>query len=198
MKNMCWKFCIGGLFVLIAQNGLAKGETRAEIDAWLKQSVATLPAPGTVLTQKDLEANRALIAPDYFDYVNYPEVHLEIDATADIQPHGSYRAATAAHGADAKLIATGGMDGYVAGRPFDPEKFDDVSPSEAGMMVAWNHVHRWQYFGYKVDTLDMIYLQGGAAGKAGSLPPGLEGGGNVERKLVQVYQQHKPNHQHSH
>ncbi len=176
----------GTLLTLVALVASAAGVTRADIDTWLTQTPATLPAPGTVLVQADLEANRALIAPGYFDYVNHPEVRLEIEATTDLSPHAVYAAATAAHGNEATLRAEGGMQGYVAGRPFEPEKFDDVSPAEAGMMVAWNHVYRWQYYGYKVDTLDMIYVQPSAEG--GMRAPGMEGGGHAERKLVQAYQ----------
>lgn len=172
----------------------AAGEGRAEIDAWLQQAPATLPAAGTVLTQADLEAARALIAPGYFDYVNYPEVQLEIEATMDIQPHQSYLDATAAHGTTTTLRAEGGTDGYVAGRPFDPAQFDDVSPTDAGMMIAWNHVYRWQYYGYKLDTLDMIYVQPTAAGDNGTRAPGMEGGGHAERTLVQVYHRVYLNH----
>ncbi|MGD9603772.1 MAG: DUF1329 domain-containing protein [Gammaproteobacteria bacterium] len=172
----------------------AAGETRAEIDAWLAQAPATLPAPGSVVTQADLESVRALIAPGYYDYVNFPGVALEIEATTDIQPHTSYLEATAQHGNSAKLRAEGGMEGYVAGRPFDPAQFDDVSPAEAGMMIAWNHVHRWQYFGYKLDTLDMTYIQPTSDGRAGTLEAGMEGGGHAERRLVQEYHRVYLNH----
>jgi len=182
------------LWCALAQGASAAGETRAEIDAWLQQTAATLPAPGTVITQAELETVRPLIAPGYFDYVNFPEVQLEIEATADIQPHQSYLEATATHGASAQLKAEGGMTAYVAGRPFDPARFDDVSPAEAGMMVAWNHVHRWQYYGYKLDTLDMIYVQPTADGQVGTRVPGMEGGGHAERKLVQEYHRVYLNH----
>lgn len=177
----------------LALNAHAAGETRADVDAWLALA-GPLPAPGTTLGQVDLEAHRALIPPGFYDYVNHPDVQLEIQATADFQPHESYLAATAEHGAKATLKAEGGMDGYVAGRPFDPAQFDDVTPAEAGMMVAWNHVHRWQYYGYRLDTLDMTYVQPTTDAASGTKEPGMEGGGHAERRLVQVYHRVYLNH----
>ena len=110
MKVFSSKWCAGATLALVVQTAWAAGETRADIEAWLGQNMATVPAPGSVLTQTDLEINRALIAPGYFDYVNHPDVRLEIEATADIQPHSSYLAATAAHGDAATLRAEGGVE----------------------------------------------------------------------------------------
>lgn len=165
--------------------------TREEVEAWIAAEPAALPAAGSQIGQAQVESLRQLIAPGYFDYVNDPAVQLEIQATTDYQPHQVYLDATAQHGSTATLKAGGGMDGYVAGRPFDPERFDDVTPEEAGMMVAWNHVYRWQYYGYKVDTLDMIYvLPSGGGAKV----DGMVGGGGVDRSLVQVYHRVYMNH----
>ena len=47
---------------------------------------------------------RALIAPGYYDYVNFPGAQLEIEATTDIQPHACYLDATAAHGSEARTM----------------------------------------------------------------------------------------------
>ena len=187
------RFGIGVMAALAAWNAAAADITRAEVEAWLASTPAALPTAGAVLTAADLESARALIAPGYFDYVNHPAVQLEIQATTDYPAHPSYDAATAAHGGKATLNATGGLDGYVAGRPFDPERFDDVTPAEAGLMVAWNHVYRWQYFGYKVDNLDMTYVMpGGDTNSAND--KGVEGGGSIDRTLVQVYHRVYLNH----
>jgi hypothetical protein len=186
-----------GILVLCLAAGQAGAAAvaRADVDAWLATPAPTPPpAPGSVLGQGDLEGIRALIPPGYFDYVNYPGVQIEIQATGDYKPHPVYQAATEQHGNEATLRPEGGMAGYVAGRPFDPQKFDDVSPQDAGMMVAWNYVHRWQYYGYKVDALDMTYVQATADGRPGTLEPGMEGGGNADRRLVQVYQRVYLNH----
>lgn len=165
--------------------------TREEVEAWIAAEPATLPTPGTTIGQADIESLRMLIAPGYFDYANDPGVAFEIEATTDYQPHQAYLDATAQHGGEATLKAGGGMDGYVAGRAFDPERFDDVTPDEAGMMVAWNHVYRWQYYGYKVDTLEMIYVMPGGGGIK---IDGISGGGGIDRTLVQVYHRVYLNH----
>jgi len=184
---------VGLAAALAAWNVAAADITREEVEAWLASAPAAVPAAGAVLTAADLESVRALLAPGYFDYVNHPAVQLEIQANADYQAHPSYNAATAAYANMATLNPAGGMAGYVAGRPFDPERFDDVTPEEAGMMVAWNHVYRWQYFGYKVDALDMTYVMPGAA-TIGTNGKGLEGGGTIDRSLVQMYHRVYLNH----
>ncbi|HMM77472.1 MAG TPA: DUF1329 domain-containing protein [Gammaproteobacteria bacterium] len=165
--------------------------TRAEVEAWIAAEPAAWPAAGTRIAQAEIESLRELIAPGYFDYVKDPGVDFEIEATLEYRPHQVYLDATAQHGNAATLKAGGGMDGYVAGRPFDPERFDDVTPEEAGMMIAWNHVHRWQYYGYKVDALEMIYvLPGGGGAKV----EGVVGGGSIDRTMVQVYHRVYLNH----
>lgn len=177
--------------ILSAQSFAAASITREEVEAWLATAPASLPAPGTVIGPEQIESLRALLPPAYIDHVNSPGVQLEIEATMDYQPHQVYLDATAQHGTAATLNPAGGMNGYVAGRPFDPERFDDATPADAGLMVAWNHVYRWQYYGYKVDELDMIYVMGdGGSARV----EGVDGGGSVDRTLVQVYHRVYMNH----
>ncbi len=183
---------LGMAATVLCWDALAADVTRDDIEAWLQTEPASLPAPGTVLGAAELEALRPMIAPGYFDHVNHPDVQLAIQATDDYQPHPVYQAATDAHGDKATLVPAGGMDGYVAGRPFDPERFDDVAPEEAGMMLAWNNVYRWQYYGYKVDGLDMLYVMPADGARPGV--EGLEGGGKLDRSLVQVYHRVYLNH----
>lgn len=177
-----------GLFLTGAMPpALAAGESRADMDAWLKSEPASLPAPGAHITQADVEAIRALVAPGYFDLINHAALDMEIQATGDYVPPEPYLAATAANADKVTLTATGGLEGYGAGRPFDPETFDDVTPQDAGMRVAWNHVYRWQYYGYKLETLNMTYLQAGGPASGADPALGAEGGGALERNLVQSY-----------
>jgi len=182
----------GFVAVVLAWNAPAADVTREDIEAWLQSAPAALPAPGTVVDAAQLETVRAMIAPGYFDHVNHPDVRLNIEATADYQPHPVYQAATDTHGGKAQLASTGGLEGYVSGRPFDPERFDDATPEEAGMMVAWNHVYRWQYYGYKVEGLDMLYVMPAEGASPGV--SGLEGGGKLDRSLVQIYHRVYLNH----
>jgi hypothetical protein len=169
--------------------------TRADIEAWLAEPPpAALPEAGAIVNATEVPALRSLVPPGYYEFVNHPAVQLEIQAPGDYRPPAVFQDATAANLGKASLRADGGMEGYVAGLPFDPERFDDVSPEEAGLMLAWNQVHRWQYYGYRLDALEMIYVQGTADGSAGTLAPGLEGGGHVERSLVQTYHRVYLNH----
>lgn len=80
---------------------------------------------------------------------------IEIQASGDYTPAPAYQEVTAANAGKATLRAEGGMDGYVAGQPFSNEQIAAAKPDEAGYMVAWNNVHRWQYYGYKVDAMDI-------------------------------------------
>jgi hypothetical protein len=189
-----YRFLAGAALLSFSLHAGAAGEGRAEIDAWLNLEPTELPTPGTTITQAEIELVRPLLPPGFIDHVNHPALSLEIQATADYPPHESYLAATAAHAGQASLKAEGGMEGFTAGRPFDPQTFDDVSPEEAGMMIAWNHVYRWQYYGYKLDTLDMTYVQATADGSGGASDQGMEGGGSIERHLVQSYHRVYLNH----
>ena len=130
-----------GALLLLWLEGAAQaaGYSRVDVDAWLKlPSPSPAPAADTVLSQTDLEAVRGLIAPGYFDYANFPGIQLEIEATSDYQPHSVDQAATRQQGDSAQLDSAGGVTEYRAGQPFNPQRFDDVSPAQAGLMIAWN------------------------------------------------------------
>ena len=169
--------------------------TRAEVEAWLATGPATLPAPGTALGQGDLELLKTLLPPGYVDQINDPNLALTLEATGDYQPPQGYKDATAANAGKATLGADGGVENFTAGQPFNPEKFDDVAPDQGGLMLAWDHVYRWQYYGYRVKTLDMVYVLPTADGRlAGKPEGGMEGGGKVERSMVQFYHRVYLNH----
>ena len=183
--------------MLLSQSGLVSAEalTREAVEAWLKSAPAELPAPGTVIGQDGKEALRPLMPPGYFEGVNAPDTQITIEATGDYQPPQVYKDATAANAGKTTLKPDGGVDNYTAGVPFDPERFDDVSPAEAGMMLAWDHVYRWQYYGYRLKTLDMVYVKPTDDGKpGGTRAGGMEGGGTAERSLVQDYHRVYLNH----
>jgi hypothetical protein len=182
---------VGGL---LAFNTWAADITRADIEAWVAAGPGALPAVGATIGPDGLEQLRGLVPPGYLEHFNHPSVSIEIEATANYQAHPDYVAATEANAGKTTLAAAGGVENYTAGRPFDPERFDDVSPGEAGLMAAWDNVYRWQYYGYKVDGLEMIYVLAGGGGATGH--EALIGGGKVDRSLGQefhrVYLNHLP------
>lgn len=165
----------------------ARAETREDIERWLTQAAPDpLPVPGTVLGAGDLPSIASLVLPGYAQYLDYPQLAMSIAATGDYAPAAVYQQATATHSSKVSLHPAGGLEGYVAGRPFDPKRLDGATPEEAGLMIAWNHAYRWQYYGYEAE-LDMIYLQPSADGRAVNAVTGMEGGGSVERTLTQYF-----------
>lgn len=173
---------------LMAQCALAEPINRASVEAWLSAPPpADLPAPGTQVSGAELENLRSLLPPGYFEFIADGDVPVEIQASGDFSPAPAYQEVTAANAGKATLRAAGGMDGYVAGQPFSNEQIAAATPDDAGYMVAWNNVHRWQYYGYRVDAMDMIYVDPTAPGVNGTRAPGMEGGGNAQRSMVQTY-----------
>lgn len=165
----------------------AEQPNRAAVEAWLASTPAQLPAAGSVVRQADLESLRALLPPGYFDDANYADTIFTIEATGDYHGPAVFQEATAANAGKTTLRPDGGLDHYTAGQPFDPAQFDDVTPADAGLMAAWNHVYRWQYYGYRVKALDMVYVQPTEGDKPGKRAGGMEGGGTAERALVQTF-----------
>lgn len=193
LHRACFSLCAASALFSAAAH--AEPVTRASIEAWLAAPApASLPAPGTTVSGADVESLRALILPGYFEYVLASGVPIDIEATGDFAPAAEFLAVTAANAGRATLRAEGGMDGYVAGQPFDAKQIEAAPPEQAGYMVGWNNVHRWQYYGYHVSALDMIFVTATAPGSHGTLMAGMEGGGNAERSMVQDYHRVYLNH----
>ena len=180
---------VAGVLAVLWLPSIATAEppNRAAVEAWLASTPAQLPAAGSVLRQADVASLRALLAPGYLDDANYPETIFTIEASGDYPPPPIFQAATAANAGKTTLLPAGGVANYTAGQPFDTAQFDDVSPTDAGLMAAWNHVYRWQYYGYRVKALDMVNVQPTAGDKPGQRAGGMEGGGTAERALVQFF-----------
>ena len=159
-----------------------------EILSWLTQtSVADPPAGGTVLGHAEVQNLRAWIAPGLFEEFDFPEVTVEIQAPGDYPPHPSYTAATARFQGQARIGADGRLENYTAGQPFAAAQIAAAEPTLAGYMLAWNQIHRWQYFGYKVDELTMTYLNTNGTRAPLDAKAKLMGGGSLERMLHQTY-----------
>jgi len=181
------------LLSALAQGAFAT--TRDDVLNWVGQpSPEVLPDAGRVLRADDAAVISSLQPPGYAEEFLFPEVDMEIQATANIEPHVSYTEATQEFLGKATIDGDGALQNYTAGRPFSDEQLKAATPEQAGLMLAWNRIHRWQYYGWRNDELTMNYIRAAAPGTRGKLNEGLEGGGHVERFLVQNYQRVYLNH----
>lgn len=162
--------------------------TRDELAAWIALDVTADPPPaGTVITAAEIDTLAAWIPPGYMDELRFPEVQVEIQETEDYPGHRSFVEATERFQGESTLGEDGSLLNYTAGRPFSDEQIAAAAPDKAGLMVAWNQIHRWQYTGYKVDALTMSYIGSGAGQVPLDADHGLNGGGTLTRRLTQLY-----------
>ena len=78
----------------------------------------------------------------------YEGMRLEIGPCfRDYSPPEFYRAATERFAGEVKLREDGGLEGYVAGRPF-PDGAIDPRATDAGLRWAWNAAQRYQGAGF--------------------------------------------------
>jgi len=167
------------------------GPVRADVSfddviAWLetyRQAPSDGLAPGTYGADADLSA---YIAPGLIEVFDFPEFELELTETLTYQPHSSYREATAQYIDTATIAANGALDSYVSGLPFSPQAIANAPVNDAGSMVVWNHIYRWQHYGYKSEIM-MNYVQPAAPGTAGRKTDGIGGGGDVRRHVTMYY-----------
>jgi hypothetical protein len=137
--------------------------------------------------QSDLDRVRNLIPPGYFDEFDFPELSMEIMPTNRYQAHELYLNATKKFSGQAFLSKTGELENYTAGMPFSREQILAESSQSSGLMVAYNQIHRWQNFGYKVDNLT-FNVEPSPNGKKGNLVESVMlGGGHVDRDFTMFY-----------
>jgi hypothetical protein len=181
--------------VLIALAGPAAAVTTDEVLAWIAApGPAVLPDAGRTLGAQDAALIASLLPPGYAQEYQFPEVKMAIQATAQILPHPSYTVATEQFAGTAKIAADGSLENFTAGRPFSAQQIAASTPEQAGLMLAWDRIHRWQYFGWRNDQLTMNYIKPAPAGGHGTLHEGILGGGHIERFVVQNYQRVYLNH----
>ena len=157
--------------------------------AWLSRYQDTQPNlnAGEVIRQADLEKLRPFLPPGFFEKFDFPEIEVEIQETLDMIPHRSYTQASFQYGGQTGIAADGAITNYIAGRPFSDERIFAATPEDAGFMVVWNNIYRWQYTGYLMKDCFMAYVTPGMGGRTEELDRSLRGGGNVERSLRMTY-----------
>ena len=137
--------------------------------------------------QSDLDRVRNLIPPGYFDEFDFPELSMEIMPTNRYQAHELYLNATKKFSGEPFLSEEGDLKNYTAGMPFSREQILEESIQSSGLMVAYNQIHRWQNFGYKVDNLT-FNVEPSPNGKKGNLVESVMlGGGHVDRDFTMFY-----------
>ena len=179
-----------GLLGVFAFNlaSAASDVSRDDLDAWLKQTIVIdPPMAGSVIDFEHLDTLKPWIPPGVTDEFEFPEVRVEIQATLDYPGHHTYVEASKRFRGQATLGPGNELENYTAGLPFDFEQIGAAEPAVAGVMMAWNQIHRWQYTGYQVDEMTMTYIDSQPGN--GPLDPdhGLMGGGTSTRKLTQSY-----------
>ncbi len=174
---------------LVAMQTTAATPTRADVMKWLEEYrfASEGPVPGTIIGLENIEQLKPFVAPGYFDEFRFLEVAIEIEAPYRFEVPVSYQNATDKGGDNATLGADGTLENYVAGLPFSHDRIAAASPEDAGLMVAWDHIHRWQYYGYQSPEMRVNLVRPTAANESGVLGPGLEGGGTVDRFMTMSY-----------
>ncbi|MEQ8230604.1 MAG: DUF1329 domain-containing protein [Gammaproteobacteria bacterium] len=142
-------------------------------------------APGTYGRDRLADLARYL-PPGYQEELEFDGLRITLVPTAHYQAHPDYQAATAQFAGQAALAADGTLSGHVAGQPFSLEQILAAPERDAGYMVAWNQIHRWQHYGYRNEST-IIYVQPTADGSAGTLLEGMHGGGHVDRHVEMFY-----------
>ena len=163
----------------------ASDTTYADLSAWLAEH-ADAPIDGVrsdIYTIDDLAKLRAYLAPGFAPLFDFPELSIEIMETRHYPPSRAYRLATEQFAGTATIGSDGRLGSYQAGKPFSASQIAAAPPREAGYMVAWNHIFRWQNYGYSAKSL-VSYV---GAGTGGTQTAGMAGGGSVKRSMTVNY-----------
>ena len=125
--------------------------------------------------------------PGYFEEFNFNDVEIFVQKELNYQPHEVYTAATKRYQNEVRLGDNKLLLNYKAGKPFSDKKITNADSDQAGLMVAWNNVMRWQHYGYSAN-ITTTYIRPSAPGKSGRLLKGLKGSGDVFRDTTSFYQ----------
>ena len=163
--------------------------TRQDVQSWLAQyaQATTRDEALGMIDPEDLAPLKPYLPPGVIDEFAFPELNMEVVGTRVYTPHETYRQVTAQYRGQATLNADGSLKNYTAGHPFSIEQIEAATPEEAGLMIGWNQIHRWQYLGYSSEELQMSYVEPLAEGVSGNLIDGYRGGGHIDRFVGTSY-----------
>jgi hypothetical protein len=162
--------------------------TRDDVHNWIEQhrAATTLDQDYGAVGHEDLAVLAAHAPPGFIDEFDFPELRMEIVKTNDYPNHPSFADATSQFDGQASLGDDGSLRNYTAGMPFSVPQLEAADASSAGVMAAWNHIHRWQYLGYEVGDITFNFVVGGGNGN-GQLRDGFRGGGSIDRFIAASY-----------
>jgi hypothetical protein len=174
--------------ILLSAVATAQGADFARFTSWLDQYTH---APSDGLAAGAYDASRLAeltpyLPPGYVEEFDFPELAVELTPTRHYAPHALYTQASERFIDQASIGAGGELVGYTAGRPFSLRAIAAAPPEQAGYMVAWNHIRRWQYYGYHNEAV-VSYIKPTADGVRGTLLEGMQGGGHVDRSVTMFY-----------
>lgn len=170
-------------------NAPAAASDYAALRAWLQQHTASPSdslAPG-IYDQTRIADLAAYLPPGYADECNFPELSLEIVETQRYSPHRTYQEASERYIDTAHIKTDGDLGNYVAGLPFRNKTIRTAPAAQAGYMVAWNHVHRWEYFGFTAPETMIGFISPSSGSASSQRMAGMEGGGRLDRSLSMFY-----------
>lgn len=162
--------------------------TYTDVLAWLeteKGAPSDGLAPG-VYAQSQVADLGKYLPPGYVDEFNFAELDLTLTPKATYAPHPIYSQATEKFLGQASIGENGALVNYTAGLPFSYEQITTSAAEQAGFMVAWNQIRRWQNMGYRNEAV-VSYIEPTSDGSAGTLLDGMHGGGHVSRHLSMFY-----------
>lgn len=175
--------------ILVFSGRIFAGVLYEDVIEWLLEDVGltvSTPEPG-VYRHSDIGKLRSYIPPGYFDEFDFSELNMEIMRTKKYKAHELYLSATSKFAGMPSLNEKNELENYTAGLPFSREQIIDKHNELAGLMVAYNQIHRWQNFGYSVDN-NVFNVDSTSDGKPGNLVKSvMKGGGHVARDFTMFY-----------
>ena len=159
------------------------------VTAWLENN-ANFPVDGLAEGTYDrnhLDKLSKYLPPAVLELFDFEELELKLVPTRTYAKHSSFENATENFSGQSQLDSNGQLLNYTAGQPFSSIQIREASPDIAGTMIAWNNVHRWQHYGYKVENA-LAYIRPSSGSSSSKLLKGMQGGGDVFRHITMFYQ----------
>ena len=165
------------------------GSSFQAVEEWLERH-ANAPVDGIVggtYNREKLAEFSNYIPPGFINVFDFNELEIKLVATRTYRKHSSFDKATKKFEGQAQLQKDGQLINYTAGQPFSRAQIGEAQPDAAGTMVAWNNVHRWQHYGYRVENA-LAYIRPAERDSSRNLLKGMDGGGDVFRDVTMFYQ----------